>query len=196
MSSSSRRAPRTILFIGISGSGKGTQAVRLARVLRPSYYLEIGKHIRSSSGKPTLGGQRIAATTTRGELIPTWALIALLGHEFMARISPRVHVITDGVPRRLAEARMLDEIMGDTGRSLPLAIYLTLSEREARRRLIKRGRSVDDNPVAIRRRFKWFREEVRPVIGYYRRRGRLITINGDQSMEAVWRDVRRALKLT
>ena len=57
-----------------------------------------------------------------------------------------------------------------------------------------RGRN-DDTQSAIRRRFAWFRKHVRPVITYYRRRRRLITVNGDQPVRAVWRDIRRALDI-
>lgn len=186
--------PRTILFIGISGSGKGTQARQLARALRPSYYLEVGRRVRSFLKRETIGGKVIRATTTRGELIPTWALLAILAHELMERVPPRVHIVADGTPRRLAEAELWDEIMADAGRPLPVAVHLRLSAAEARRRLLKRGRAVDDTPAAIRRRFAYFRRDVRPVIAYYRRRGRLITINGDQPVPAVWRDIRRALR--
>lgn len=195
MRTSLRRRPRTIFFIGISGSGKGTQAVRLVRALRPSYYLEVGRRVRRFVGRATIGGERITATTTRGELVPTWTLLAILGYELLARIPSRVHIVGDGTPRRLAEAKVWDEVMADAGRQLPIALYLTLSEREALRRLLKRGRGVDDDPAAIRRRFAYFRRDVLPVIAYYRRRGRLITVNGDQSVPTVWRDIRKALRL-
>ncbi|MBI4132027.1 MAG: nucleoside monophosphate kinase [Candidatus Sungbacteria bacterium] len=195
MSRPSPRRPRTIFLIGISGSGKGTQAAKLRRILRPSYYLEIGKRVRRYIGRRTIGGERITQTTTRGELIPTWTLLAILGLELLERIPPGIHIITDGTPRRLAEAELWDEIVQDAGRPLPVALYLALSERQARRRLLKRGRPVDDHPAAIRRRFAYFRKDVLPVVTYYRARRRLVTVNGDQPIQAVWRDIRRALKL-
>jgi adenylate kinase len=88
----------------------------------------------------------------------------------------------------------MDRVMSDLRRPLPVAVYLAVSEREAMRRLIARGR-FDDTLAAIRRRFAYFRRDVFPVIAYYRRRRRLISINGDQPIDAVWRDIRRALRL-
>ena len=121
--------------------------------------------------------------------------MVIVGHEFLERVSPSHHIIADGTPRRLAEARLWDEIMIDAGRPLPVAIYITLTEHEARRRLLLRGRAVDDTPEAIRRRFAYFRREVLPVVAYFRRRRRLVTVNGDQPIPTVWRDIKRALGL-
>ncbi len=194
MSKTRVKSPRTILVIGNAGSGKGTQAKFIARALRPSYHLQLGKLVRRSIGKRTLAAQVIAITTTRGDLVPTWAILGLLARELEERVFPNVHIIGDGTPRRLAEAEFWDEVTRDARRSMPIALYLTLSEDEAKHRLLKRGR-VDDTPAAIRRRFRYFVRDILPVIDYYRRRGRLITINGDQSVDAVWRDIKKALRL-
>ena len=190
-----RGPARTILFIGISGSGKGTQAAKLISALGSAYYLEIGRRVREYVGKRTIGGRIITRTTTRGELIPTWALLSLIGHEFLRRVPDGANIVADGTPRRLAEAKLWDRIMSDANRTLPHAIYLTLSERAAMRRLLDRGRNTDDRPAAIRRRFAYFRREVLPVVSYFRRHRRLITVNGDQSREEVWRDIKKALGL-
>lgn len=186
--------PRTFLFIGISGSGKGTQVARLLRALRPSHHVEPGRWVRYFKDKHTVGGEVINRTTSRGELVPTWALLAILAHELMERVPSSAHIIADGTPRRIAEAELWNTVMADAKRPPPIAVYLTLSAREATRRLLRRGR-FDDTPVAIRRRFAYFRREVLPVIRYYRRRRRLITINGEQPVAAVWRDIRKALRL-
>lgn len=52
----------------------------------------------------------------------------------------------------------------------------------------------DDKPEAIKRRLEEFKKETIPVINYYRKQGRLIEINGKQSIEDVFKDILKVLK--
>lgn len=188
------RSARTIVFLGVSGSGKGTQAERMQRVLPRGVNLSTGGTFRRFAKRPTLVGRFIKRIIERGGIIPYWAPAYVWLNEFFERFRGDESIVFDGSPRLTAEAEMLDDFMRDVGRPLPVAVYLVLGERQAAHRLLKRGRN-DDTPSAIRRRFVWFRKHVRPVIAYYRRRGRLIAVNGDQPVSAVWRDIRKALHL-
>lgn len=183
---------RTIVFLGISGSGKGTQAARLLRALPRSVDLSTGKAFRRFAKQSRLVGRFVKRIIERGHLMPYWAPAYVWLNEFFETLRGDETIIFDGAPRLTAEARMIDDFMRDVGRPLPVAVYVALHEREAMRRLMTRGRN-DDTPSAIRRRFAWFRKHVRPVISYYRRRGRLITVNGDQPVDAVWRELRLKL---
>jgi len=51
----------------------------------------------------------------------------------------------------------------------------------------------DDNEKAIRKRLDWYRKEVIPVIDYYKKRGELIKINGEQPIEDVFKDILKAI---
>lgn len=104
------------------------------------------------------------------------------------------HLIFDGSPRTIKDARLIDEVMEDLGRPLPVAVWVRVSEKEARLRLLKRRR-FDDTYRAIRRRFNFFRREVFPVINYYRGRKRLAVVNGDAPIPKVWRDIKKAVGL-
>ena len=192
--SSRVRPARTIVFLGISGSGKGTQATRLLKALPRSVNLGTGKAFRRFAKQRTLVGRFVKRIIERGHLMPYWAPAYVWLNAFFETLKGDEPIIFDGAPRLTAEARMIDDFMRDVGRPLPAAVYLALHEREAMRRLVIRGRN-DDTQSAIRRRFAWFRKHVRPVIAYYRYRGRLITVNGDQPIDAVWRDIRRALDI-
>ncbi len=52
----------------------------------------------------------------------------------------------------------------------------------------------DDKASAIRKRLEEFQEHIVPVINYYKKQGRVIKINGDQSIKNVFRDILKALK--
>lgn len=190
-----QRSGRTFVFLGLSGSGKGTQATRLIAVLGgQARNISTGAAFRRFAARKNLIGDYIRDILRRGALIPYWAPIYVWLDDFFTRLTPDEHLVFDGAPRRVEEARTMDDVMRDVGRSLPVAIFLKLSEAEADRRLLARGRA-DDHRRAIAGRFRFFTAHVRPVIEYYRRRDRLVTINGGQPVPAVWRDIRRALKL-
>ena len=189
----SRRPGRTFVFLGISGSGKGTQAKFLERRIR-GRILSTGVAFRAVARTRTFLGRYVADVMRRGGLMPYWGPVYFWLHDSFAHLRREEHIIFEGSPRRIEEAPILDQFMRDLGRPLPIAIYIKLSPREARRRLLERRRS-DDTLRAITNRFAFFREHVTGVIRYYQRRDRLITVNGDQSPEAVWRDIRNALRV-
>ncbi|MBI4132555.1 MAG: nucleoside monophosphate kinase [Candidatus Sungbacteria bacterium] len=188
------RIGRTIAFLGISGSGKGTQAERLLRALPRSVDISTGGAFRRIAARSNLVGRFTRRVLSRGEIMPYWAPAYVWLNAFFERLKGDESIIFDGAPRLVAEAEMMDDFMRDVGRPLPIAIYLELSPRAARERLLARGRA-DDNARAIAGRFAFFRRNVRPVIAYYRRHRRLIVINGEQSPAEVWRDIRTALQL-
>ena len=82
--------------------------------------------------------------------------------------------------------------MKDHQRPLPLAIYIEVSEKEAIRRLMFRGRA-DDTESAILNRLSFFSKYVAQVVRYYKKRGRIISINGNLPPPAVWHQLDKAL---
>src|SRR3989344_3144267 len=188
MSRDRRRRQETIVFLGMSGSGKDTQARRRMRAIPKSRQISPGAAFRRIARKDTLVGRYLVGIMRRGALVPYWAAAYVWLTELFERLTGEETLVFTGAPRRIEEARMLDDVMRNLGRPLPIAMYLELSPAVARRRLIARGR-FDDNPRAIAGRFAFFRAHVLPVIRYYRNRGRLVTINGDQPVPAVWRDI-------
>ncbi len=191
---STNNPARTYVLLGISGSGKGVQAKRLLRAIPGSVNISTGDGLRRVARKQNLLGRYIKRILRRGDLAPYWSAAYLWLSDFFERLRGDEPLVFDGAPRRIAEARMMDDFMRDIGRELPIVLYLRISPRVALKRLLARRRS-DDILRAIRERFRFFEHSVRPVIRYYRTRRRLITINGDQPIPAVWRDIRRTLKL-
>lgn len=153
-----------------------------------------GDGLRVIAKRKNLTARFVAGVLSRGGLAPLWAVAYIWLEEFVRNLKGDENVIFDGAPRRVDEARLMDDFMGDIGRRPPVAIYLKLAEKEALRRLLARARS-DDNPRAIRGRFSFFKTNVQPVIDYYRQRKRLVVIDGNQGVGEVWRDIKRALHL-
>lgn len=166
----------------------------LSRALPHSENISTGDGLRRVARKKNLVGRYIRGVLSKGGLVPYWGPAFFWLADFFERLNGDENVIFDGAPRRVEEARLLDDFMRDIGRKMPLAIYIRLNPAAARARLINRGRN-DDNPRAILARFAFFRRHVRPVIRYYKNRGRLIAVNGEQPVRDVWRDIKIALNL-
>ena len=132
--------------------------------------------------------------------------------------------ILDGIPRRVIEAEFLDEALNWYGWQKQAKIFLIdISKKESFHRLTKRrmctkcGRLIpwlgefkkikvcdkcgsklitrrDDSRQAIQKRLSEFEKEVKKVIRRYQKQGKLIKINGEQSIENVFKDILKTLK--
>lgn len=133
-------------------------------------------------------------------------------------------LIMDGNPRRIFEAYLIDEAFKFYEWDRNVKVFLVdISNKEAVWRLTKRrickdckeiipfvgefrkmkrcpkcqGQLVarnDDTIAAAKNRLAWFKKDVQPIVNYYRKTGRLIKINGEQSIEDVFKDILKALK--
>lgn len=185
---------KTYIVLGVSGSGKDTQAAFLFRALPKARRISTGDGMRKMIKRKNAVGRYVAGVLSRGGLLPAWTPIYLWLSEFAEKLDGDESVLFTSGPRRIEEARLLDSFLRDIGRSAPMAIYLRIRPSVAAARLRARGRH-DDTPVAIRGRIAFFNEHVRPVINYYRQSGRLIEVNGDQPIPKVWAEIKQKLHL-
>src|SRR5262249_32683556 len=132
----------------------------------------------------------------RGERQQVFLPVYLWASAFIEQLTGNEHVIIDGSPRTILEAEVLDTAMMFYQRHPVQVIFLELSEEKAIERLLKRGRH-DDTEDGIKERLRWYREEVMPVIDYYRTKQgyTVISINGDQTVDEVHQDIVKALGL-
>ena len=183
----------TFAFVGRSGSGKGTQAEKiLAHLGHDAYRVRTGDFFRTLGAKNHATARLVKHIMEKGLLAPWWLPAFVWMKDLIEDGKGAEHMIFDGSPRRIGEAKLLDEVMEWHGRSLPLCIYVDVPEKEVIARLLMRKRS-DDNMRAIHNRMKYFSRDVMPVIHYYKARRRLIHVDGAKSVEAVWRDINQAL---
>ena len=188
---------QTFVLIGISGSGKGVQGELLEKWFEQGGFsvlrVGLGEKGRELADKNSLLGGWTKEILERGDFFPNWLAFSLLVNAIDEELqNPEQVLIIDGAPRRLSEAGLIDEMFRDLSRSLPRAIYLEVTEDEARQRLVKRGRADDQSSEAISRRFALFNQETRPVLDYYGQR--VIKINGSGIIEAVHQQIKQALE--
>ncbi len=183
--------PLNIILLGRSGSGKGTQGKLLAKKFSLKY-VGTGHLLRFLAKEKNFLSKRLREDLNRGKLAPTW-LVQYLWLMELKKVKPKQGIIFDGTPRKLKEAKFLDVVLDWFGRKSLLVFLIDISRREALRRLLKRARK-DDTRYAIDKRLDWFDNDVMPIVRYYEKTGRLMKINGEQSIEGVFREILKKLK--
>lgn len=192
---------KTFIFFGLVGSGKGTQVQLLTDVLKAKDDKEVvlispGNEYRKLIASGTYVGNRIKDSMERGELQPDSLTNALVGSIILSQVSSEKHMIADGYPRRIAQSQMLYDMCKFFERKDIKVIYIKLSEEEAMKRNLLRGRH-DDTEEGLRKRFEEYRENVIPAMEYFKDKEgyEFCEINGEQSVEDVHKDIIKALNL-
>lgn len=191
----------TIMFIGRSGCGKGTQSDLLMRDLaqtdpeRKIFYLESGQKFREFIARGSFSSELSQAIMKKGGLQPSFLAVWNWAHLLVENLTANEHLIFDGTPRKLDEAMILDTAMKFYQRERPTVIHLKVSKDWSRARLTARGRSDDATPEAIEKRLNWFDTDVMPTIEYFRTHPDydLLEINGEQTIEEVHAEIAKAL---
>ena len=184
-----------ISVLGRAGAGKGTQ-VKLLEQETGFEVIRTGDLLREKAKEKTVIGERVQYTLDHGFVMPT-PIVFLLWMPILERLYTEHNakgVIFDGNPRRLHEAQMLDELFDLFGWKDQLKVfYIHVEEETAKKRLLERARE-DDTESQIAERLAYFKTEVQPVLDYYKKTKALIEINGEQPVEAVYKEVLEKLK--
>ncbi|NES85458.1 MAG: nucleoside monophosphate kinase [Moorea sp. SIO2B7] len=173
-------------MLGGTGSGKGTQAQRLFQRLSIPV-ISTGEVLRAGIASQTSLGNQAKTYVEEGELVPDPIMI-----EFMKQrlLQPNVSRgwILEGYPRTAFQAEELDFLLDKLGQRFDWAIYLQVSEPIMMERSLRRS-LPDDQPDIIKRRIDMFYERTVPILEYYDRRNKLLTINGEQKEEQVEEEI-------
>lgn len=192
---------QTIIFIGRSGAGKGVQSALLQKYLNerssdtPILYIETGQYFRKYVQGSGYTWDRARVINGAGARQPDFLAVWVWAGLFVEKLKGGEHLIFDGTPRSLGEAKMLHTAFPFYERAHPTVVFLDISSEEAEKRLRGRGRPDDLDPAAIARRFAWYDNDVVPAIDYYRKDPayHFLEINGEQSPEKVHHDIVRQL---
>jgi adenylate kinase len=167
-------SPKTIIFIGPQGSGKGTQIERLYSVIaekdptRRIVDIQTGRRFRALAAKrETYADKKIAATLDSGELQPDFITHLLWGQAMLDQLDNKSHLLIDGFPRTVHQAEVLEDALDFFGRDHVHVINLDTPEEVVRKRMEERARE-DDTTDSIETRLRWYREDTLPVLDYYR----------------------------
>jgi adenylate kinase len=187
-------SPKTIIFLGPQGSGKGTQVSAVYDYLQSQggvvAKIETGKPFRELSARGGYAATRVRAYIDAGQLVPSVITNALVVRELLDTVTPDTHLVFDGYPRDIAQAHILEEALVFFERTALTVIHLDTPDDVVTARMRERGRS-DDTEAVIAERLRLYHELTEPVVEYYQSRATtdFIAINGALSIEAVTADI-------
>lgn len=166
--------PLTAIFLGPQGCGKGTQIQLLKDYLtkedptRSIAHFEMGKLLRDRATQDDYTGKETKRILAGGNLIPYVISASLFSLYLMDNIKTGdEHLMIDGFPRTSEQVPAVDSAMQFFNREKVNVVCINISDEEAVKRLLLRGRS-DDTEVAIRKRLSWSREQTMPNIKWFR----------------------------
>jgi adenylate kinase len=171
----------TVLLLGRPGSGKGTQTELLAKRLgwKTLSSGNIFREMRSSPGP-------LGAKYDSGRIFPDWFPGYLLLDTFF-KLDASEGVICEGFSRTVDQAKLFDEALEWLGRNY-IVFNLGVSEEEAGRRQIERNKvdpRSDATPEKIKIRFDEYTAKTEPVLDFFKEKGNLIEIDGEQTPDEI-----------
>ena len=211
-----------IILFGAQGSGKGTQADRLAGALGIPHVAS-GDLFRDAIKAESDLGRKAKEYIDQGKLVPDDITVKMV----LDRIKEpdcTPGVLLDGFPRTIAQAHALDEGLEANGRHIDVAVYLNvprdvLLSRLSGRYICRAHQHVynintnppkvagkcdidgselyqrsDDTGDAVQRRLDIFFNETIRLLDYYRPQHKLSEVDGNQSIEQVQHDLVNAVQ--
>lgn len=186
-----------LILLGPPGAGKGTQA-KLLVARHGIVQLSTGDMLRAAAAAGTPVGLRAKAIMDRGELVPDDVMVEIIA-ERIARPDCARGFILDGFPRTIAQAEALEELLEKRGIRLDAVVEISVDEQILFERIEGRARETggaraDDNAETLRKRLSVYRAQTAPLIDFYRRKGRLRTVDGMKTVEEVAAAIDGALR--
>jgi adenylate kinase len=210
-----------IILLGPPGAGKGTQAETLVKKLNIPH-ISTGDMFRQAIKEGTALGTKAKEFMDQGKLVPDEVTIGIV-KERIAEEDCRDGFLLDGFPRTVYQAEALDGILKDMKIALDAVINIEvpkekLVERLTGRRVCKAcgatfhmafnppaeagkcdkcGENLyqraDDSEETVVNRLNVYEKQTAPLIEYYKHQGKLKTIDGDQPIDEVLRQIGRSL---
>jgi len=199
-----------LVLLGAPGSGKGTQAERIAPAFAVPH-ISTGDILRAAVRDGTALGREAKRYMDAGELVPDGVVIGII-RERLDASDAALGFMLDGFPRTLEQAQALDDMLAGAGRRLDLVLAIDVPEEELVQRLSGRracrscgkGFNVvfdpprvdgvcdacggallqrdDDDERTVRNRLEVYRRQTEPLVGYYADKGILATLSGGGRM--------------
>lgn len=206
-----------IILFGAPGAGKGTQAVEIVKKYKLTH-ISTGEMFRNAIANKTAMGELANSYISKGNLVPDEVTVGLV-KERLAQEDCKNGFILDGFPRTLHQAECLDQICQELNIKIDYVIDIEVDTEKLISRLSGRrvckdcGASYhimfnkpkvedvcdicngslytrkDDNKESVAVRLETYQAQTLPLINYYKNKGILLEINGQQEINDVFKEI-------
>ncbi|NLM37434.1 MAG: adenylate kinase [Firmicutes bacterium] len=211
-----------LILLGPPGAGKGTQAARIGAEFKIPP-VSTGDIFREAIKNKTPLGEQAERYIKAGELVPDELVLGIV-KERLAAPDTAQGFLLDGFPRTLPQAIAFDRHLAEKGQALTAVVNIqvdpeVLVERLSGRRICRdcgavyhvatkkeqhpgvcdlcQGQLIqreDDAEATVRNRLAVYAQQTAPLIEYYRIAGLLLTVDGAQPIDDVYRVIVAGLR--
>ena len=204
-----------VILLGAPGAGKGTQAVRIAAAMNIPH-ISTGDIFRKNIKEKTPVGLKAKSYIDRGQLVPDEVVVEIV-QQRIDEDDCKNGFLLDGFPRTIAQAEALDRLTNiDSVINLEVDLDKLVDRITGRRVCEKCGESyhvstkkddicekcggkliqrADDTEETVKSRLNVYKNETAPLINFYKNQGRRKIVDGTKSIEEVFEEISKALKL-
>jgi adenylate kinase len=171
-----------LVIFGPPGSGKGTQA-KLLQEKNGWVQLSTGDMLRAAIAAGTELGKKCQSVMAAGNLVSDEIVIGIIGERYDQPDCAK-GAIFDGFPRTIPQAEALDKMLADRSKKIDLVIELKVADEvlieRVKARIAQSGgvARADDNPETLANRLKVYHQNTAPLLEYYKKQGKLVTVDG------------------
>jgi adenylate kinase len=203
-----------IAILGAPASGKGTQAEIIARKFG-LYHLQAGAIARELAKKD----KRIKKIVESGKMIPQQEMTMYIINVLKEKMPVMKNILFEGFPRFISQYKSLERFLKNAGGGIDKIFSLDIDEDTAVKRISSRlmcencertynlitapslkegvcdtcGRKLtrrkDDEPEAVRRRFRDYYKSTHKLIEYLDKNGKLTRIRADRPIDEISREI-------
>ena len=182
----------TILMMGKTGSGKGTQSELLAQKLGWKIF-STGDEFRKIRKLENGLGAKVRSEYDQGLLMPHWFASYLFEHALLS-IEPTEGLVCEGIGRKEPEAKLFNDVATWLGRDYRVFELEVSDEEVIRRQLLRdRGDSLNDR-AKIEVRLTEYRTYTAPAIAFFKSLGKVTSIDGMGTPEEIHGEIMSKLK--
>lgn len=193
---------KVIILMGVPGSGKGTQAVKIADKFGYGH-ISTGNLLRALDADSNADPQdkQMLQDMKAGKLVTDKLIYKLAFREMEKYFDKGKGVILDGAIRNLEQAKEYQKFFEEKGfGDQVLVVDVHITDETSLKRLMYRKETAnetraDDDPEIMKKRIKeQGNSAIKPILDYYDDLGLLKTVDGEPSIEDVEKNIDTVLQ--